>query len=114
MIFGDAPSGPGGVAPMATWGSSYALSTEDWQWWYHGRAKAAANVYSGKRIIQVCIWYTRGADRVSPKVCSNAVNDSGGWSAGPERRTECIDTIDPNAPQTMFNITTSRINPNIS
>jgi hypothetical protein len=113
MIFTDAPS-TGGVSPMVTWGSSYAITTEDWQWWYHGRAKAAANVYDGKRIIQVCIWYTRGADRISPKVCSNATDNSGYWVAGPEKTTECTDTIDPFAPPTVFNISTARIDPLIT
>ena len=56
MIFTDPSSSLGGISPMATWGASYAISWEDWQWWYHGKAKAAANIYSGKRIIQVCIW----------------------------------------------------------
>lgn len=114
MIFIDPSSTQGVVSPMATWGESYAISWEDWQWWYHGKAKAAANVYSGKRIIQVCIWYTRGGAVISAKVCSNATNSNGYWVAGPEKRTECTDTLDPFAPPTVFNFTTARINPDVS
>lgn len=114
MTFTDPPSTGGGVSPMATWGSSYALSTEDWQYWYHGRALAAANVYNSKRIIQVCIWYTEGGVVISTKVCSNADDSTGYWVAGTEKTTQCTDDLNPFAPPTVFNITTVRIDPNIS
>ena len=102
-----------GVAPNATWGSSYATSTETAQIYYTGKAKAAANVYAGKRIVQVCIWYSRGGTRVSGTACSNANSARGYWVAGPEVETSAWDTLDWNAPKTIFNISTSRINPGV-
>jgi len=113
LILTDATGTQSGISPMATWGSSYALSTEEWQWWYHGRAKAAGNIYSGKRIVQVCIWYTRGQAVISPRVCSNADDNYYCWAPGPEVTTECTDTIDPFAPPTVFNFTVARIDPNV-
>lgn len=103
----------GSVVPQATWGASYAISTETFQIRFDGKAKAAANVYSGKRIIQVCIWYTRGGVQKGDKVCSNATSDGFRWYAGPEKTTWCWDDLDPNAPVTQFNISTVRINPSI-
>lgn len=43
----DCPDSPG---VRTVWGSSYAISTELLQLQYQGKAKAAANVYQGKRI----------------------------------------------------------------
>lgn len=103
----------GPITPQATWGASYAISTETLQLYYSGKAKAAGNVYSNKRIIQVCIWYTRDGVMKSAKVCSNAGTTNGYWSSGPEVTTGAWDTLDPWAPPTIFNISTVRINPNI-
>ncbi len=108
----DTPLEPGTITPFATWGSSYATSTETLQLKYTGRAKAAANVYNGKRIIQVCFWYTRGTQVVASKICSNASSDSG-WRAGVEKSKSVWDSLVPNAPKTIFNISTARIDPNI-
>jgi hypothetical protein len=103
-----------GVTPLATWGSSYAISTETLQFFYDGKAKAAGNVFAGLRIIQVCIWYTRaGAGVVGAKVCSNANPNTGVWRPGPEVRTSATDSINPFDPHTVFNISTTRINPGI-
>lgn len=106
-------NGKPSVGPQATWDSSYAISTETVQLHYSGKAKAAANIYSGQRIVQVCIWYTRGGVVISSKVCSNATSSPGYWVAGPEARTSAWDSLDPGAPKTIFNITTARINPAI-
>jgi len=62
----------------ATWGASYAISTEAWQLYYDWRNKAAANVYGGKRIIKVCTWYTRDGATVCNKRCSAAQKLAGG------------------------------------
>lgn len=105
---------PGSVTPQATWGASYAISTETLQFFYNGKAKAAGNVFAGLRIIQVCIWYTRaGAGVVGAKVCSNADPNTGVWRPGPEVRTSATDSLNPFDPQTIFNISTTRINPGI-
>jgi hypothetical protein len=110
---GDAPiSVNWGSRSRAAWGSSYAISSEIFQLYYQGRAKAAANVYLDKRIIQVCIWYTRNSVFVSSKVCSNASASSGYWTAGPEVSVGAWDSIGLNDPKTIFNISTSRIAPN--
>jgi hypothetical protein len=110
-VFGTTPA-PGTITPFATWGTSYATSTETLQLKYTGRAKAAANVYSGKRIIQVCFWYTRDSKVVAGKICSNASSD-GGWRAGVEVSKSVWDSLVPNAPKTIFNISTARIDPTI-
>ena len=110
-VFEGTSNRPGLVTPMATWGSSYAISTETLQLYYSGKAKAAANVYNGKRIIQVCIWYTRGGAMKSAKVCSNATSSGTYWSSGSEVRTGAWDSLNPWAPPTIFNISTVRINP---
>lgn len=110
---GDAPiSMNWGSRSRAAWGSSYAISSETFQLYYQGRAKAAANVYLNQRIIQVCIWYTRNSVFVSSKVCSNASASSGYWTAGPEVSVGAWDSIGLNDPKTIFNISTSRIAPN--
>ncbi len=38
----------GGLAPMTSWGASYAISKETAQLHYTGRAKAAGNVFQGR------------------------------------------------------------------
>lgn len=116
VVFDDTSNGVGSVSPMATWGSSYAISSEWWsQLGYDGKAKAAANVYSGLRIIQVCIWYTRaGEGIVGPKICSYAGGTCSYWAPGPEVRESVWDSLDPFAPPTVFNIQTARILPQIA
>lgn len=95
----------------ATWGSSYATSTEYAFLYYLGRAKAAGNVFDGKRIIRVCIWYSRDERVLSPVVCSNAYKANGIWNSGTEVSVGAWDTLDWEAPKTIFNIRTVRINP---
>lgn len=114
VVFDDTSPGLGGISPQFTWGTSYAISTETVQLFYSGKAKAAANIYSGKRIIQVCIWYTRaGAGVVGPKVCSNADSSTGAWRPGPEKTTSAWDSLNPFDPPTNFNVSTVRIDPGI-
>lgn len=113
-VFYISGSGAGEIAPYAVWGSSYATSTETAQLKYTGKAKAGGNVYSGKRIIQVCIWYTRGGAQVGSKVCSNATPPGAAWKAGPEKTVSVLDSLNPVAPKTIFNISTSRIAPNLN
>lgn len=48
------------------------------------------------------MWYTRGGAVVSEKVCSNAASTGGSWLSGPEKRMSVSDTLDPNAPHTIF------------
>jgi hypothetical protein len=108
----DGTSGKhGSPIPQLTLGTSYAISTETLQIRFDGKAKAAGNIYSGKRIIQVCIWYTRGGTQQGDKVCSNALDDP--WRAGPEKTTWCWDSLNPFDPQTQFVISTVRIDPRI-
>jgi hypothetical protein len=113
VVFDDTSNDVGSVIPMATWGSSYAISTEWWsQLGYDGKAKAAANVYGGLRIIQVCIWYTReGAGVVGPKICSDAGSSGSYWLSGPEVRESVWDSLNPFDPPTVFHISTARIDP---
>lgn len=112
-VWGAEPGRPGGILPQVAWGYSYAYSFEAWSLYYTGHALAAGNVYQNKRIIQVCIWYTRGTSVVGSKVCSNATSNGSSWSSGSDVTTSAWDTLDPFAPPTIFNISTSRINPNI-
>ena len=100
----------GVVSPMTAWGASYAYSKEILHLGYVGYAKAAANVYSGQRIVEVCFWYTRGGVQLIPTTCSEA-SFNGGWNAGAEVTYSVNDTLDPNAPHTIFNISTWRIPP---
>lgn len=80
---------------------AYAISTEWWsQLGYDGKAKADANIWSGTRIIQVCMWYTRGGAKVSDTVCSNAASTGGSWLSGPVKTMSVWDSLDPNAPHT--------------
>lgn len=104
----------GEIGPMATWGSSYAISTETAQLRYNGKAKAGGNVYSGKRIIKVCFWYSRGGDPVSSTYCSTASSAGSGWQPGSEVTHGVWDSLNPWAPVTIFNIRTTRINPDIN
>lgn len=117
IVFDDTSGGVGGVTPMATWGSSYAISTQ-WPWpgfGYDGKAKAAANVYNGLRIVQVCFWYTRaGEGTIGTKMCSNAGGTCSYWAPGPEVTESVWDSMDPFAPPTVFNIQTYRILPQIA
>ncbi|ROR96082.1 hypothetical protein EDD28_0656 [Salana multivorans] len=106
----DPPSGP---TPFATWGSSYAISTETAWLYYKGRAKAAGNVFQGQRIVKVCIWYSQGSQNISGTVCSSASSNGGSWIAGAEKSVSAWDNLSVNWPQTRFNIETTRINPNI-
>lgn len=104
---------PTGISPLATWGSSYAISKETAQLYYKGRAKAAANVYSGKRIIKVCIWYSQGSVYVSGTVCSSASFTGSSWKVGSEKSVGQWDNLSVNWPQTTFRIQTTRINPSV-
>ena len=101
---------PKGVTPQTAWGSSFAYSKEIVQLGYMGYAKAGANVYAGQRIVQVCFWYTRSGVQLIPNTCSSA-NFNGGWNQGAEVQRSVNDTLDPNAPHTVFNISTYRIDP---
>jgi hypothetical protein len=93
------------------WGASFATSTEFSWFFYQGIAYAGANVYQGQRIVQVCIWYTQGGRRASDTVCSTASSDSGVWLPTDIAAVSTFDTLEWNAPHTMFNIRTSRISP---
>lgn len=104
----------GMITPMATWGASYATSTETVQLYYTGRAKAAGNVFNQERIVQVCFWYTRGGNAISSKYCSNASSTGSAWLAGPEVSHGVWDSLIPgDSNRTIFNISVSRINPNV-
>lgn len=95
------------------WGASYATSTEYVLFVHAGKAKAAGNIFNGLRIVQVCIWYTRGLDIISDVACSNASSDTGVWVAGPVATTTALDTPSSTDPKTIFNIKTTRIDPSI-
>jgi len=98
----------------ATWGTSYAISTEVAFLWYKAKAKAAANVYSNLRIIKVCFYYTRNNVVISSTKCSTANSNGSYWTAGPEVTDTVTDSIISGATNTsIFNIVTTRINPNI-
>lgn len=101
---------PGQVVPMTAWGTSFAYSYEILQTGYVGYGKAAANVYSGKRIVEVCFWWTRSGGAVSPMTCSDA-NFNGGWVQGPEKTYTVYDSLGWNDPHTIFNYQTVRIDP---
>ncbi len=95
------------------WGASFAESKEKLWVFYQGIAYAAANVYQGQRIVQVCIWYTQDGNRVSDTVCSTASSDSGVWLPTDIAAVSTFDTLNWAAPHTIFNIRTSRISPSI-
>ncbi|WP_035880784.1 hypothetical protein, partial [Cryobacterium sp. MLB-32] len=101
---------PKGPTPQLVWGSSYAYSQEYHSIQYTGYAKAAGNVYNGERIVRVCFWWTQ-ANRTSVTTCADATYSGGYWYASPEAQALFEDSLDPNAPQTIFNIQTSRIDP---
>lgn len=101
------------VDPNAVWGSSYAISTEIAYLWYNGTAKAAGNVYSNQRIIKVCIWYSQQGRANSATVCSSAHSNGSSWSSGSEVSVGFMDNLSDNWPATVFNIQTTRINPNV-
>lgn len=102
-------SASGSVSPMTTWGTSYAYSVEAGsQVFYKGYAKAAGNVYEGERIAKVCMWYTQGS-RTSSQVCASAKFVSGSWQASSEVETSFRDTLDSDAPQTVFHYKTYRV-----
>ncbi len=111
VFYQDAPA-PDQIVPMTTWGTSYATSTEIAQFVYYGKAKAGGNVYSGKRIIQVCIWYSHPG-RTSSTVCSSASSNGSSWSAGSEKTLTFVDNLSLNWPQTSFHVSTTRVSPNI-
>lgn len=92
------------------WGSSYAFSQEQAYVSYIGHAKAAANVYEGLRIVRVCFWWTQ-AERTSVTTCADATFSGGSWYASGEVTGSFNDSLDTYAPQTIFNIQTSRIDP---
>lgn len=77
---------------------------------YIGYAKAGANVYNGQRIVRVCFWWTQ-AGRRSATTRANATFSGGSWYASGEVRSTFNDSLDTYAPQTVFNIQTSRIDP---
>ena len=104
---------PGMVTPMVYWGSSYAYSTETAWVWYEGHAKAAANVYSGQRIIQVCIQFQRSGVGIADKRCSSASSNGSYWSSGPDVVSYATDSLGFDDPQTIMYIWTTRINPQI-
>lgn len=104
---------PGKFQTKATWGASYATSDEYVQYFYRGKAKAAANVYSGKRIIKVCIQYTRNGKGVADKRCSSATSNGSSWTAGPETTSNATDATYVSGPRTIFNISTTRVDPGI-
>ena len=97
----------------AAWGGSYATSTEIAWLYYVGKARAAGNVYQGKRIISVCIWYSRATEIVSDAKCSNASSNSVAWFSGPEVSVDAFDSLDWDASPTIFNIRTTRIDPTL-
>lgn len=100
-------------AHLVYWGSSCAYAEEILYLMYRGYGYAAANVYSGKRIISVCFWWTRAGVRLSPNTCSNAWSTGSSWNPGLQVGRDQWDTLDPNAPPTVFNIQTTRIDPGI-
>jgi hypothetical protein len=96
-----------------SWGASYATSTEIAYLYYQGKARAAGNVFDGKRIVQVCIWYTRNGVNLTSAVCSNASSASGVWTSGPEVSVGAWDTLVWDDPKTIFNVQTVRISPSV-
>ncbi|MBN8881956.1 MAG: hypothetical protein J0H73_06540 [Salana multivorans] len=80
---------------------------------FTGKGKAAENVYQGKRIVKVCFWYTRGSATVTQTWCSSANSNGSSWVAGPEVVGGTWDIAYPWAAHTVFNISTTRIDPKI-
>ncbi|AZS46126.1 hypothetical protein [Microbacterium oxydans] len=104
---------PGTFVPYDTWGTSYAISREIAYLFYEGKAKAAANVYNGQRIIQVCIQYQRNGVGVADRRCSGATSTGSAWRAGAEVLSYASDSPELVAPPTVFRIWTTRIDPQI-
>lgn len=96
-----------------SWGSSYVQSYHSLEIRYTGTAYAAANVYQGLRVIQVCFQYRRGGGNLIPWTCSNATSNGSSWSPGPIVSKTVYDTLDPNAPVTTFHYSVTRIDPGI-
>lgn len=105
---------PGGISTFDVWGSSYATSAEIAYLYYQGKAKAGGNVFNGQRIIDVCIWYTRVGVNPSATVCSSASYNGYSWVAGSEKTVGFWDNLSVNWPSSVFNIRTTRINPQIN
>ena len=101
---------PQGASTQEVWGSSYAFSNEVHYTSYIGYGKAGANVYNGERIVRVCFWWTQ-AERTSATTCADATFSGGSWYASDEVTSTFDDSLDTYAPQTIFNIQTSRIDP---
>ncbi|SDQ86274.1 hypothetical protein SAMN04487847_2781 [Microbacterium sp. cf332] len=74
---------------------------------------ASASSQSASGGPAVCFWWTRGGSAVTGTTCSNASCATGAWRAGPEVVGWATDSLESNAPKTIFNIQTTRINPNI-
>jgi hypothetical protein len=82
------------------------------QFFYKGYGRAGGNISTGNlRIVRVCIWFSRGTTKSATK-CSDATFSGGRYSPGPETQVAFNDTLHPTAPQTQFNYTFSRIDPN--
>lgn len=90
--------------------SSYAFSEEQRYVSYTGTAKAAANVYSGQRIIQMCYWWTR-TGATSKTTCATATFANGSWRASGEVHSSFSDLLGLNVPQTIFHVKSTRIDP---
>ncbi|WP_420365877.1 hypothetical protein AAEP80_02805 [Curtobacterium sp. L3-7] len=103
-------STPGGVHTNIVLGSSYAFSEEQLYVEYVGTAKAAANVYQGQRIIQMCYWWTR-TGATSPTTCATATFVNGSWRASGEVHSSFSDSLGSNVPQTIFHVKSTRIDP---
>ena len=108
IIFHD--DQPGGIAPLATWGTSYAESSESAQLVHQGKAKAVGNVHQGKRIVK--FWYSRPR-RSSPTVRSVATSTGSSWNPVGEKTVTFVDYLSINWPQTVFNVQTKRISLNV-
>lgn len=110
-------AGKGDVSTYGTstfkWGSSYTSSTESLQLKYTGKAYAAANVYSSKRIIQVCFRYTRGNKNVTGWICSNASTSGSRWVPGKVASKSIWDSLNPSAPKTVFHYKKAMIDPRV-
>jgi len=100
------------AATTYAFGSSYARTSERIQLYYNGESLAAANVFNSRRIVQVCFQYTRDGSNVGG-ACSNASFGTCPPSRGSVATKRVIDSLVPNAPQTRFSYSTSRIDPNV-
>lgn len=109
-VWATAPDGD--IGPLAAWGASYAYSEHPTDFTYYGYGHAAGNVYAQQRIVKVCFFFTQGT-RTSATTCSSATSNGSSWSPGPHAFAPFADSLDPNAPVTVFNIQTTRIAPNI-